>query len=142
MSAPDEQLHPGPEITVWAPVAHHVEIEWASPDADGATERMEPKGDGWWRWRAPAQPSDAGNYGAVATNPFGSTPSALAALTVVTSQSTNNSAIGVVGWGESLVWNGSEYVNAAPPTIPVGARIDRRGADACFQPLASEGSLA
>jgi maltooligosyltrehalose trehalohydrolase len=60
MSAPDEQLHPGPEITVWAPVAHHVEIEWASPDADGATERMEPKGDGWWRWRAPAQPSDAG----------------------------------------------------------------------------------
>src|SRR5262249_13255156 len=63
-----------------------------------------------------AQPADAGNYRAVAGNPFGSTPSALAALTVTTSQSTSNLAVGVVGWGESLVWNGTEYVNAAPPT--------------------------
>jgi alpha-tubulin suppressor-like RCC1 family protein len=62
-----------------------------------------------------AQPADAGNYRAVASNPFGSTPSALAALTVTTSQSTSNLAVGAVGWGESLVWNGSEYVNAAPP---------------------------
>ena len=54
MSAPEEQLHPGPEITVWAPLAHRVEIEWASPEADGATEVMEPKGDGWWLWQAPA----------------------------------------------------------------------------------------
>jgi 2-polyprenyl-6-methoxyphenol hydroxylase-like FAD-dependent oxidoreductase len=35
-----------------------------------------------------------------------------------------------------------EGLNAAPPTIPAGARVDRRGADSCFQPLASEGSLS
>jgi hypothetical protein len=35
-----------------------------------------------------------------------------------------------------------EELNAAPPTIPAGARVDRRGADSCFQPLASEGPLA
>jgi hypothetical protein len=35
-----------------------------------------------------------------------------------------------------------EALNAAPPTIPAGARVDRRRADAGFQPLAPEGSLA
>ena len=60
MSAPDEQLHPGPEITVWAPGARRVEVEWASPGADGAGADLEPKGDGWWRWRAPAQPAESG----------------------------------------------------------------------------------
>jgi len=33
-----------------------------------------------------------------------------------------------------------EKLNAAPPTIPAGARVDRRRADSSFQPLASEGS--
>src|SRR5262245_14194012 len=54
MSTPEEQLHPGPEITLWAPYASRVEIEWAAPEGAGALEPMEPKGDGWWRWQAPA----------------------------------------------------------------------------------------
>jgi len=35
-----------------------------------------------------------------------------------------------------------EELNAAPPTIPAGARVDSRRADSGFQPLASEGSLS
>ena len=37
---------------------------------------------------------------------------------------------------------GMDRLNAAPPTIPAGALVDRRRADSSFQPLASKRSLA
>jgi len=60
MSVPRDELLPGPELTVWAPDAGRVHVEWGSPGADGASAEMEPKGDGWWRWEAPAQPAESG----------------------------------------------------------------------------------
>ena len=42
-----------PEITVWAPWAQQVQVEWTSAGS-AATDDMQAKGDGWWRWDAPA----------------------------------------------------------------------------------------
>ena len=49
-----EALLPGPELTVWAPAAQEVEVEWSLDDGPAQRSSMEPKGDGWWRWEAPA----------------------------------------------------------------------------------------
>src|SRR6478672_2654115 len=46
-------LLPGPELTVWAPHAHEVEVEWSLDDGAAHRSAMEAKGDGWWRWQAP-----------------------------------------------------------------------------------------
>src|SRR6476659_8610860 len=57
----DTTLLPGPELTVWAPHAHTVEVEWSLDDAAAERSAMEAKGDGWWRWQAPAKvPSTVG----------------------------------------------------------------------------------
>ncbi|MFL6151596.1 MAG: malto-oligosyltrehalose trehalohydrolase [Ornithinibacter sp.] len=53
-------------IEVWAPLAQHVEIEWAPvlDPTDGSQEGqvrrdpMTPAGDGWWRWDGPAPGDD------------------------------------------------------------------------------------
>ncbi|NYG07995.1 maltooligosyltrehalose trehalohydrolase [Phycicoccus badiiscoriae] len=50
----DTKLLPGPEITVWAPHAQQVEVEWSVDDSAAQRSSMEAKGDGWWRWQAPA----------------------------------------------------------------------------------------
>ncbi len=52
----DPRPLPGPELTVWAPHAHDVEVEWSVDDGAAQRSAMEAKGDGWWRWRAPALP--------------------------------------------------------------------------------------
>ena len=49
-----EPVLPGPELTVWAPAAQHVEVEWSLDDGPARRSEMERKGDGWWRWEAPA----------------------------------------------------------------------------------------
>ena len=48
------KLVPGPELTVWAPDVHQVEVEWSLDDDAAKRSAMEAKGDGWWRWQAPA----------------------------------------------------------------------------------------
>ena len=55
-------LLPGPELTVWAPAAQEVEIEWSLDDGPAQRSAMERKGDGWWRWEAPAAPSGTAAY--------------------------------------------------------------------------------
>jgi maltooligosyltrehalose trehalohydrolase len=52
----DASLLPGPELTVWAPHAHGVEVEWSLDDDAAQRSAMEAKGDGWWRWQAPSLP--------------------------------------------------------------------------------------
>jgi maltooligosyltrehalose trehalohydrolase len=49
-----------PELTVWAPDAHRVEVDVVLPDQPPATSGMEAKGDGWWRWQAPDVPAEPG----------------------------------------------------------------------------------
>ena len=53
MTRHEPQLHAGPELTVWAPDARRVEVEWSLADASARRDDMQPKGDGWWRWQAP-----------------------------------------------------------------------------------------
>lgn len=50
---------PGPELTVWAPTAQQVEVEWSLDDGPAERSPMERKGDGWWRWTAPPAPGTA-----------------------------------------------------------------------------------
>jgi maltooligosyltrehalose trehalohydrolase len=57
---PSPELPVAPELTVWAPAAHRVEVEVVLPGQDPATTEMEAKGDGWWRWQAPEVPSEPG----------------------------------------------------------------------------------
>lgn len=61
---------------------------------------------------ANAQQSDAANYSVLVTNQFGSTPSANASLTVTAPPPSSTM---VVGWGENLVWNGSQWIDVSPP---------------------------
>lgn len=53
MNQPEPQRHTAPELTVWAPHANHVQVEWSLDDAPTQRDAMEAKGDGWWRWQAP-----------------------------------------------------------------------------------------
>jgi maltooligosyltrehalose trehalohydrolase len=57
MSTPDVDRS-GPEITVWAPRAQRVQVEWTVLHQSG-TDDMAPKGDGWWRWQAAGLPPAA-----------------------------------------------------------------------------------
>lgn len=60
------RLLPGPELTVWAPHAHAVEVEWSLDDDAAKRSAMEAKGDGWWRWQAPAMEGSAARPGTAA----------------------------------------------------------------------------
>jgi maltooligosyltrehalose trehalohydrolase len=57
MSA-DNQEQQGPELTVWAPWSSRVQVEWTLGQGAGLDD-MTAKGDGWWRWQAPAVPPSA-----------------------------------------------------------------------------------
>ncbi|MCI0745157.1 MAG: immunoglobulin domain-containing protein [Verrucomicrobia subdivision 3 bacterium] len=61
---------------------------------------------------ANVQASDAGNYSVLVTNQFGSVMSDSAALTVLAPQP---SASIVVPWGQSQVWNGTQWIDVTPP---------------------------
>ena len=57
-----ETVLPGPELTVWAPAAQDVEVEWSLDDGPARRSAMERKDDGWWRWEAPAAESGTAAY--------------------------------------------------------------------------------
>ena len=59
----------GPELTLWAPAAHDVEVEWSLDDGPAERSPMEAKGDGWWRWEAPPVELTAPSGGAPAPEP-------------------------------------------------------------------------
>ena len=56
-----------PDLSVWAPLAESVEVEWSavpepadgSPGAPARREPMTPTGDGWWRWDGDHAASEA-----------------------------------------------------------------------------------
>ena len=49
-----------PELTLWAPNAHRVEVEVSLPGRDVHAADLRPKGDGWWRWQAPDLAAETG----------------------------------------------------------------------------------
>ncbi len=53
MNTADTDSRRLPELTVWAPEAQRVEVEWSLDDDAAQRSAMEAKGDGWWRWQAP-----------------------------------------------------------------------------------------
>lgn len=57
MTTPDATPAPAPEITLWAPTAASVDVEFRLAEGPLRRAVMKPKGDGWWRWQAPPAPS-------------------------------------------------------------------------------------
>ena len=51
MNSTERGTHPSPEITVWAPEAHGVEVELHAAGQEERVVAMRPKGDGWWVWQ-------------------------------------------------------------------------------------------
>ena len=61
MRSPEEQTNPQPELTVWAPHAHGVEVETTVEGQPSQRTAMERRTEGWWGVRLPA--ADTVDYG-------------------------------------------------------------------------------
>ncbi len=54
MTMPESTPATGPELTLWAPSADAVEVEWSLAQGSTTREPMASRPDGWWAWPVPA----------------------------------------------------------------------------------------
>ncbi|WP_406831483.1 malto-oligosyltrehalose trehalohydrolase [Pedococcus sp. KACC 23699] len=60
MKTPEPQTLSTPTVTVWAPAAGSVEVEFSLDGGPSSTLPMERQDAGWWAWQAPAQAAPVG----------------------------------------------------------------------------------